>query len=206
MMVPRFLRLAAAVLLLGLMHVPATGQVPFVRIEEDWELQVLHPDAQLDAPQVTIAQLPGGYSHDLLLQLSVNYGASPSFSRGGYQLRAALGDTEISRSRQLENEVLTIPSETLTWTLFIQEDPQGLYFGVINGQSQSWGAFGGEAIFVPYSASGLTSLAAYHPQNSVNNSEISYAANRVGKLRLTKVRAYSAQGPLGEWTLNADVQ
>ena len=178
-----------------------------VRIEEDWELHVLQPDAQIDAPQIAMTMVPFGNLSDLLFQVDLNHATSPSFSAGGIQVRVAFDDDVFDTKRFLEGVRLTQSSETVSWTQIVQKSADGYYFGVANGASTSLGSFGGDASFihVPNSQTGVVSLNAYDANLSLQNSGVTYAGNRVAWLRLKKLRLFNSLGQSAEWTLNSDV-
>lgn len=186
----------------------ASAQQNIVRIEEDWQLHVSQPDAQLDAPQVTTTMVPFAGQTDLLLQIDLNHGSNPTFSQGGLQVRACMGEECLDQARVLSDVRLQHNSETVDWTQVVQLANNGFYFGIINGSGETWGEFGGmsTAIFVEYSSvGGNFSLNSYTPQHSLENSGVAYASNRVGHLRLKKIRVHMANGQVNEYQLNQDV-
>ncbi len=144
----------------------------------------------------------------MLLQVDLNYGTSPSFSTGGIQVRACIEDDCFQQARVLDGIRLEHASETVDWTQVVQLTENGFSFGIVNGSSDTWGNFGGTstAIYVKYSAiGGSFSLDSYEPQASLDNSGVTYANNRVGHLRLKKIRVHLANGQISEYTLNRDV-
>lgn len=186
----------------------AAAQSPIVRIEEDWELKVLQPDFALDAPQVSTMMLPGGETSDLYFQLHLNHAPAPVFSQGGMQLRMSDDDTTICHLRTFAGQRFQTPNELVSWTQVAQRAPTGIFFGIVSGQSSSWGAFGGENdfLYISYLEAGLSSLANYKPQDSIDNSGVNYASNRVSWLKLTKVRIYYESGEETELSLNVQVK
>lgn len=183
------------------------AQNSVVRVEEDWQLHVTQPDVELDAPQVTTTMIPFGGHDDLLLQVDLNHATSPTFSKGGIQIRVCLQDDCLAQLRLLNNVRLNHDSETVKWTQVVQSAGNAFYFGIINGDSQTWGSFGGNSSFVYVNnvdAGGNLSLDNYLPQHSFENSSVTYANNRVGYLRLEKVRVYASNGLVTEWTINQD--
>lgn len=186
----------------------ALAQYNVVRIEEDWQLHVTQPDAQLDAPQITTTMVPFSGQTDLLLQVDLNHGTVPAFTKGGIQVRACIEDECLDQARVLSDVRLQHNSETVDWTQVIQLANNGFFFGIINGNCETWGEFGGmsTAIFIEYSSvGGNFSLNSYSPQQSLENSGATYASNRVGHLRLKKIRVHLANGQVSEYTLNQDV-
>lgn len=199
---------AIAAFVLVAMQAPNSGLAQsIVRIEEDWELHVTEPHQELDAPQVTTTMYPFGELTDLAFQLDINYGQTPSFSSGGYQVRVAEGEETLAARRGHEGLRLSTDSETLTWTQVVHHTPQGVYFGITNGQSASWGSFGGDSSFVYLSNSDAgMSLNSYSHLTSLENSGVAYAGNRVGWLKLNRLRVYNGAGQVAEWIVNQPVQ
>ncbi|MEZ6137515.1 MAG: hypothetical protein R3C53_21715 [Pirellulaceae bacterium] len=197
--------LFCAILILGAS--PLQAQTTF-RIEEDWELHVTHPDQQLDAPQITTMMLPFGNLSEMLVQFDFNHGHTPDFSAGGIQVRVTENDESLDSYRMQEGQKLSEENELVSWTQVIQKASNGYYFGIINGQSESFGSFGSvsEAAFVTNGDAGIVSLNAYRFEDSLENSGVSYAANRVTYLRLKRVRLYNSSGEGIEIVVNQDTQ
>ncbi len=175
------------------------------RIEEDWELHVLQPDAQLDAPQVTMTMLP--FDSNVYLQIDWNHATYPEFSRGGFQVRACTDTTCLTSTRVQEGTVLSHAAEIVSWTQVVQRVEGGFLFGIENGTSTSFGNFGGPSTFVAISdsQSGAPSLNAYNPSDSAENSGVTFARNRVAWLRFKKARVFLSTGDVLEWTFNTDL-
>ncbi len=184
------------------------AQTQVVRVEEDWQMHVTQPDAQLDAPQVTTTMVPFASQPDLQLQVDLNHGTYPSFTKGGLQVRACIGEQCVAQTRSLSDVRLQHESESVDWTQVVLLSENGFYFGIINGSSETWGEFGGNSTAIYVAAStvgGNLSLDGYAAQRSLNNSEVAFASNRVGHLRLKKIRIHLSNGDVSEYTLNQDV-
>lgn len=197
----------AAGLLVSLVTHVALAQPSLVRIEEDWQLHVTQPDMQLDAPQVTTTMIPFASQPDLLLQVDLNHGTHPAFTNGGLQLRASIDDECAAQARSFSDVRLQHDFETVDWTQVVELTENGFYFGIIHGNSQTWGSFGGSstAIYVAASAvEGNLSLDGYSAQQSLSNSGVTYASNRIGHLRLKKIRVYLSNGYVSEFALDQD--
>ena len=72
-------------------------------------------------------------------------------------------------------------------------DNGALTFEVINGESDTWGQFGGGDLTFSVPTS-LNKLNGYQPAVSIGESQVSYAENRVTSLVLTKLRWVKAKG------------
>ena len=84
-------------------------------------------------------------------QISWNYRELPDFESGGVQLQAWGADYEFGY-KSYRASPLSLNAETITWTQALETNGQWLRITILNGQSSSWGAFGGEDahIDIPY--------------------------------------------------------
>ncbi|HVX13174.1 MAG TPA: hypothetical protein VHC22_18460 [Pirellulales bacterium] len=177
------------------MVAPAALGADVARIEEDWQLVVNQPDADLDGPQVTcvIAPLTADQGY---CAFDINYCTQPSYSAGGLQIHVWNPYTPIVTSNFPATGVMQTANETVTWTTRMSLAEGVLTFQVVNGQSTTWGNFGGtddETLSVNTAANNLNG---YDPNVSLDNSGVSFASNLVTSLTLTAVRYYAADGTL----------
>jgi hypothetical protein len=166
-----------------------------LRVEEDWELTVASPDSNSIAPQVTCAFFPGG-SDALYATFELNHQSQPDFVPGGMQLLVWDDETAISVRKFPHQGVLSTSSEKIRWTQTMTLKDGMLIFEVVAGDSTTWGSFGGQGYLRAGVATNLTNLNAYHPENSVSNSGVGYAANRVQSLGVRAVRLVSSEGEI----------
>lgn len=165
-----------------------------MRVEEDWEVVLNEPGESVDAPQFHTIISPYASLESFHLQVCWNYRELPEFAAGGMQLVAWLSDWSVGRKTCRESRLSTA-AETITWTSAIETNGSVLTFEVVDGQSTTWGSFGGPES----SLSGdvhLHHLNGYSTDLSVTKSWISHGANRVNLLRITEVRRYDAEGNL----------
>ena len=174
----------------------ATAQSPptIVRVEEDWELVIGQPDPDSDAPQVTCVISPCGNTGSLHATFELNQQSLPTFTAGGLQLQVWEGEAPVSNRGFPNDAVLAQPGETVRWTQGMELDDGSLGFEITNGSSTTWGNFGGQGYLKASVNTTLTSLDAYDPAVSVENSGVNYAANRVQSLVLKRVRVYTSAG------------
>ena len=172
-----------------------------VRVEEDWALQVVEPDEQLNSPQITTAMLPLGPTSSTIFFLDINHGSTPDYSVGGLQLRIDQNGECSESKRLLLGQKLNHTSETVRWTQVLVQQGNQLKFGIISGQSQSWNHFGGAESFIDVTAN-TGSLDAYRPADSLSNSGAVYAGNRVAALTLLRVRLFNSLGQMVEIPIN----
>lgn len=78
-------------------------------------------------------------------------------------------------------------------------------FDVMDGQSNSWGSFGGAGWLRQSIHTGRPNLNAYRPEVSLAESEIGYAGNRVASLTLLRIRWYASNGKVYEANAPFDI-
>lgn len=171
-----------------------------VRVEEDWTLNVTSPQQGICAPQLTTVISPTADTNSIYAALDVNHRALPDFAGGGLQLQLWNNESAENYVNLPNDSMLNYreAQETITWTQTMALQGGVLTFQVINGNSQTWGPFGGGDDLKVSVASSLADLNKYDPAVSVRNSGISYAANRVRSLTLTKVRWITSTGQVYE--------
>ena len=165
-----------------------------VYIEEDWQLVLNEPGEQITAPQFHTVMSPFGNTDVVYAQVSWNYRDLPEFVAGGMQLQA-WGDDYNFGHTNVREDTLSLDAEIITWTQVLHTNGQKIRFKIIDGQSSSWGSFGGENVHVdiPFA---LTNLNGYSSSVSAADSCITYGSNRVTSLVITEVRRYGPNGLL----------
>ncbi len=174
--------------------------VDIIRIEEDWKLVVESPDTNSGSPQIRCVLSPNGDIESTHAAFTLNHHSQPDYQEGGMQLQLWSGESIKASQANSKQGVLSHEGETVTWTQSMSLDSGTLTFAVTNGSSTTWGSFGGEGYLKFTVATERTSLGNYLPSVSLNNSEVGFAANRVERLELVEVRAYTADGLYGTAT------
>ncbi len=197
--------LTAILLLTSPTYLP--GEDSIVRIEEDWEMLVNAPDSRFDSPQASTTLSPGGRNGGLSFLVNINHGATPEFSPGGLQLTTIHGGAPTISKRLLKGQQLKKDGEILKWTLVVQRAESGLYVGLLNGNSETWGKFGGATSFlhIPYEQAGITSLEDYAAEDSTKKASIHVQSRHTSRLRLRRVRLYQGEEPPTERELNVEI-
>lgn len=167
---------------------------PIVRVEEDWVLWVYQPAGILFAPQFHTVISPVGNLDSYYFQITWNYWEMPSFAPGGFQVQHWNGDNLLG-TNSVGNAELSLSAEAITWTQIIETNGNLLGFSILNGRSQTWGQFGYPETTI-IQTGGVPDLNGYSPDVSIANSWITYGANRVSVLGITKVRKYNSLGEL----------
>ena len=165
-----------------------------IRVEEDWEFFSAEPYPSGDLPQVVTVFGPTDASFGTHCMLEINHGTLPSFQQGGMQLQVWWGDYLIGYKNQHAPNELTATNETVTYTTVTELKSGFLEMAVENGNSQSWGSFGGTGTLSVKLATSRTDLNPYDPSNSIRHSRVTFGANRVHRLVRREIRFYSATG------------
>lgn len=179
------------------------------RIEEDWRITFGTPDPNLNAPQVTMTMSPyaGVNGHHAVFE--INAQTQPDYSAGGLQLQRWYGQSCDDYVSPGNPAVMQTANEVVTFTMSMQVQGSTLTFGVLNGNSQTWGSFGnGQSLNLSVGFDG-TNLSSYDPQTSLSNSRVGFGSNRIQQAVRTQVRYYannvlmatdSTQQILGQYT------
>lgn len=161
-----------------------------VRVEEDWVLWVTEPDVNKAAPQVATQMIR---SPDSLrfCTFHLNSCDIPTFNQGGLQVQAWEGNTNLAVQTSANRTTMVTPNEIVTWTQYLQREGTTLKFGISAASCApspgTWGDFSGVEILVPDSGADLSN---YSIDYSLDNSGITFGANRVAQLMLLRVRKY----------------
>ena len=152
------------------------------------------PDADMCAPQFHTVMSPFGDVESLYFQVTWNYREMPEFSSGGLQLQVWNGENEFA-NRDVGETDLSHDAETISWTSSISTDGSVVEFGIDNGFSSSWGAFGGDSMRVR-TGRPVNHFPYYSTSVSAGNSWVTYGSNRVVSLQITEVRYFDDRGQL----------
>lgn len=173
---------------------PVAAEAPpavITRIEEDWSLQIGVPSPDENAPQITIVNSPSGNLNGAYAVFEINHIPVPEFFGGGLQLQSWSGDQNVGACHHSDFSSLSTPDEQIKFTTSLSLSDGTLQFEVRDGESATWGDFGGDGSLALSLATSLTDLSGYSPDKSAAFSRVSFAGNRVKKLVLTEVRYFS---------------
>lgn len=180
-------------LLFGARLIESTTPEPILAIEEDWEVTIGEPDLLACGPQLTTTMSPVGNTEVQSMSFNLNYREDP-FRTGGTQLRSWEDGTLVAEKNHRLNQLAT-SGEQIAWTQRMELAAGVLSYQIKNGQSTTWGVFGnGDPEVKVASTSGLSSLAAYTPVESIKNSGSGWQSNRVASMKLVRIRYYTASG------------
>jgi hypothetical protein len=181
---------------------PAWGQsTRVVSIEEHWELQLGQPDVDTSAPQTTMVVSPNGSVEGVHFLFTLNHVSAPDYQPGGMQVQLWDGQ-QLVESSSAESGAFSHEAEVVRWVQRVSLEEETIKFAILNGESETWGAFGGDELSVSEPTS-LTNLNSYRPGVSLSESQVSYAENRVVSLTLTKLVWVTDDGQVHE--MNAPI-
>lgn len=180
-----------------------TASSDVYRVEEDWQLVVGDPEVDNNGPQVTCTISPADMN-TAFCAFDINYHTQPDYQPGGLQIHTWDPTDPASVASAGQNGQMSTVGETVTWTQSMSLRDGTITFRILNGNSQTWGNFGGSnegndsdggemSLSLPTS---LPNLDQYSPQVSLDNSGVCFASNLVNSLTLVAVRYYDANGKL----------
>jgi hypothetical protein len=195
------LRLVTGTAVIGAFFATATALAEsnrVISVEEHWELQLAQPDTDRSAPQTTMVMSPNGNVSGAHFLFTINHANAPDYRPGGMQVQLWDGDDLVDEHQWHNSSALEFESETVHWTQKLSLNDDGtLTFQVQNGESQTWGEFGGEELSVS-TPTNLQWLNHYRPSVSLGESQVNYAENRVSSLTLTKLVWVTEDGQVHE--------
>jgi hypothetical protein len=173
-----------------------------VSVEEHWELRVSQPESDRSAPQITMVMSPTGHLDGRHFLFTLNHSTVPDYAAGGVQLQVWDGEELLDSHSAHEGDALDHGDETITWVQRVSLNDGNVTFQIVNGQSESWGSFGGESLSHS-TPSTIEALNSYRPAVSISESQVSYAENRVVSLVLKKLVWVTDDGEVHE--INAPI-
>lgn len=166
---------------------PATAQsTRVISVEEHWTLKVSEPDTERSAPQVTMVMSPNARLDGLHFLFTLNHANGSQSSSGGLQVQSWVGTELDQGSTSNSNDALDQSNEVISWTQRLSIHDGNLRFQIVDGESLSWGNFGGDGLSLSVSSQ-QANLNSYRPSVSLTESQVNYAENRVVSLTLTKL-------------------
>lgn len=196
-----FRLLGSCLIVVGWATLAAGQSTPeVVQVEEQWELVVATPEPDRSGPQVTTVISPVGHVGGIHAAFELNQQSLPEFTPGGLQLQVWNNEMPLAYCRFPSPVVMATADEQVVWTQTLTLSDGKLTFEIRNGQSTSWGRFGGQGYLKASVSTELENLNQYDPAVSVANSGVGYAANRVQSLVLKSVRRTLSTGEVLEDT------
>ncbi len=197
----------ALCLVATLMVVPAWAQtsLKILSIEEHWSLKVGEPEPDRSSPQASMVMSPGGNLDGQYFLFTLNHRTLPAYEPGGMQVQLWDGNEAVDEAVGVAEVPLSVADETISWVQKLEIDGGVLKFQVLDGTSQTWGAFGNTGTLKLTAATAPTDLNDYQPGISLTESEVGYAGNRVLSLTLDKLVWTTEDGEVHELTAPIDI-
>jgi hypothetical protein len=177
--------------------------IDIVTIEEHWELSVGEPDAASSSPQVCMVMSPTGNLDGLYFVFTLNHHSLPGWIPGGLQVQLWNGEEVVDAHVGPQETTLNHADETLRWVQSTRLVDGQLVFEILNGESESWGEFGGLGYLKITTDTDMVNLNGYRPAISLEQSGVSFAGNRVRSLVLQQLRWIDTNG--NAYELNAPI-
>jgi hypothetical protein len=160
-----------------------------VRVEEDWELVVGQPDANVCGPQIATTMSPFNDINSTYFTSEINHRSAPYWTAGGLTIHQWNGEQRIQSFDRADRAVMNTASEVVTWTQYMYlENGNRLVFEVQNGASTTWGPFGYSGLFKVKANWNQTHINGYNPALSIAQSGVTFAGNRVQSLKIKEIR------------------
>jgi hypothetical protein len=179
--------------------------IEIVRIEEYWQLRIGQPDPQSVAPQASMVMAPYSQLDATYFVFALNHRGVPHFAPGGLQVQHWENDAPIATIDARSEQPIVDANEVIAWVQRLELKEGRLVFEVVDGQSNSWGAFGGGQELQLTVPTTLTNLNGYAPRISLEESGVSFGGNRVQSLVLQKLRWTDSAGQVYELVAPIDV-
>lgn len=161
--------------------------IQIISVTEEWEMKLGEPNLEENGPQVLMVMSPNNHLDDTYFGFSLNFRQWPSYSPGGLQVQRFDGEVVQDFSCAAGQQQIESNNETIRWKQQLKLENGSLEFQVLDGQSTSWGSFGGNGSLRLTQSTGMQSLSNYTPLLSTGESGVGFAGNRVQSLRLLKV-------------------
>ena len=165
-----------------------------IRVEEEWSVELGEPNQIKNAPQISMIMSPFSDLTEDYYLFQLNYRSKPEFVEGGLQVQHWHGDEIIQENSSPLEESLNSDSEVVKWTQRMSVNNGTVTFEVVDGQSTTWGHFGGEGYLKSVVQTGHQNLDSYRPAVSITESGIGYAGNRIASLTLQRITWYFSNG------------
>ena len=176
-----------------------------VTIEEHWELEIGQPEPTAAAPQVSMVMSPTGDLDCRYFVFTLNHRLGGEQGPGGLQLQLWDADQAIDTSATLGEEVLWRENEVIRWTQRMSLESGQVLCEIVDGDSDTWGDFGGDGVLRVATDAPGANLNSYRPGLSINESGVDFAGNRVRTLTLTKLRWSTDDGQEHELVAPIDI-
>ncbi|MBI3469120.1 MAG: hypothetical protein HY000_39450 [Planctomycetes bacterium] len=173
---------------------PVGAQVgpAITKVEESWELEVASANPTSGGPQINTVMSAYPHVDSYYGLFTVNYRDLPNFVGGGLQGQLWKDYTNLGQIAS-KTALLNTANETITWKQILMLVNGELQFHVHDGQSTTWGPFGGNMSLCPrYAAPDLPNLNGYTPSISVEYTRRwGLERDRITSLKITRIKKWA---------------
>jgi hypothetical protein len=124
----------------------------------------------------------------------MNHSTYPDFVKGGMQLQSWWGGWFLAARRHSNGAELLTTVERIQYTCVTRISSSRIFMEINNGDSVTYGHFGGDGSLRVRLWSGRSDLNNYNPNHSINHSRVTFGANRVNRFLRTEIRFYATDG------------
>jgi hypothetical protein len=174
---------------------PFAGKT-IVRVEEDWLVDVGLADDVNSAPEIVTVFGPSNPLYGTHAVFEMNHSTQPEFIRGGMQIQCWYGDWYLGGKRHFNSAEMQTVVERIKFTCVTSLNVDGARYKleIKNGDSVTYGSFGGDGSLTLNVSTLATSLNNYDPNSSITHSRVTFGANRVNRYLRSEIRYYASDG------------
>lgn len=165
-----------------------------IRVEEDWLIDIGVTDENSSAPEIVTVFGPSDPNYGLHAVFEMNHSTYPSFVRGGMQIQSWMGNALLNAKRHSNGAELLTTVERIQYTCVTRISYSRTILEIKNGNSVTYGNFGGDGSLRLRLWTSRSNLNTYDPERSIAHSRVTFGANRVNRFLRTEVRYYADDG------------
>lgn len=174
---------------------PFPGET-IMRVEEDWVIDIGLADGVNTAPEIVTVFGPQDPNYGTHAVFEMNHATYPSFDRGGMQIQAWHANWLLGSKRHTNVSELQTVVERIKYTCVtrLNNADDWVRLEIINGDSITFGTFGGDGSLKLWVWTEKNSLNDYDADSSLTHSRVTFGANRVNQFFRDEIRYYTADG------------
>jgi hypothetical protein len=166
------------------------------KVEEDWLLDVGETSDGSSAPEICTVFGPDDPATGVHAVYELNHATYPEFFRGGMGLQMWWGPWLVSAKRPPNETELFHTIERIQFTCRTELYSDRLKLEIANGSSLTFGTFGGTRSYRVRLYSTRENLNSYDPDMSIEQSRVTFGANRVNRYVRVAIRHYADDGTI----------
>lgn len=164
---------------------------PITGIEEDWQVTFGDPEPGSKGPRINMTIAPSSDLTADYVVFEINHQTEPDDVAGGMQVQRWKGKRCLDYRNSQKEGPVRIKNDVVSFTLSMQVQNGSLTFGVLNGDSKTWGKFGVDGWLSLSMIDERGDLSAYDPKISLQKSRVEFDPHRVQRVVRNRIRYYS---------------